>query len=151
MNFNKNKLIDKTLKQFYKSYYVTVDTADFVTAKTNQKIYKYIDKNLKNAFRLMDREDKKHQKRYKKVEKQKDKILSYQNKQQIIKLKQSLKSMKKEDKFLKKEKIKQQLSQLFHRTSNRKKKISLFRKCRNYIRYLHLKRKHLLLSYTEPR
>ena len=96
MNFNKNKLIDKTLKQFYKSYYVTLDTADFVTVKTNQKIYKYIDKNLKNAFRLIDKEDKKHQKRYKKVEKQNDKILVYQNKQQILNLKQSLKSMKKQ-------------------------------------------------------
>lgn len=147
MNFNKNKLIDKTLKQFYKSYYLTVDTADFVTAKTNQKIYKYIDKNLKNAFRLIDKEDKKHQKRYKKVEKQNDKILVYQNKQQILNLKQSLKSMKKQDRLLKKQNIKQQR---LPKKENRKNKLTLFRKCKNFLRYLYLKRKHLLLTYTKP-
>lgn len=147
MNFNKNKLIDKTLKQFYKSYYLTVDTADFVTVKTNQKIYKYIDKNLKNAFRLIDKEDKKHQKRYKKVEKQNDKILVYQNKQQILNLKQSLKSMKKQKRLLKKQNIKQK--RLLKKV-NRKNKLTLFKKCKNYFRYLYLKRKHLLLTYTKP-
>ncbi len=147
MNFNKNKLIDKTLKQFYKSYYLTVDTADFVTVKTNQKIYKYIDKNLKNAFRLIDKEDKKHQKRYKKVEKQNDKILVYQNKQQILNLKQSLKSMKKQKGLLKKQDIKQKR---LLKKENRKNKLTLFKKCKNYFRYLYLKRKHLLLTYTKP-
>ena len=147
MNFNKNKLIDKTLKQFYKSYYLTVDTADFVTVKTNQKIYKYIDKNLKNAFHLIDKEDKKHQKRYKKVEKQNDKILVYQNKQQILNLKQSLKFMKKQKRLLKEQDIKQKR---LLKKENRKNKLTLFKKCKNYFRYLYLKRKHLLLTYTKP-
>ncbi len=138
MNFNKNKLIDKTLKTFYKTYYSTIDTGDFVTAKTNQKIYRYIDKNLKNAFRLIDKEDGKYQKRQKRVEKQKDKILKYQNKQEILNLKRSLKSMKKSTSYT--HIVKQQI----------KRKFNLFVKLRNYLRYQRLKRKHLLLTYTKP-
>ena len=138
MNFNKNKLIDKTLKQFYKSYYLTVDTADFVTAKTNQKIYRYIDKNLKNAFQLIDKEDKKYQKRYKRIEKQKSKILKYQNMQEILNLKRSLKFMKESTSYT--HIVKQYL----------KSKFNLFAKLRNYLRYQRLKRKHLLLTYTKP-
>ncbi len=138
MNFNKNKLIDKTLKTFYKTYYSTIDTGDFVTAKTNQKIYRYIDKNLKNAFRLIDKEDGKYQKRQKRVEKQKDKILKYQNKQEILNLKRSLKSMKKSTPYT--HIVKQQI----------KRKFNLFVKLRNYLRYQRLKRKHLLLTYTKP-
>ena len=134
MNFNKNKLIDKTLKTFYKTYYSTIDTGDFVTAKTNQKIYRYIDKNLKNAFQLIDKEVKKYQKRSKRIEKEKDKILKYQNKQEVLKLKRSLKSMKKS--ALTKHIVKQQYN--------------LFVKLRNYLRYQRLKRKHLLLTYTKP-
>lgn len=142
MNFNKNKLINKTLNNFYKTYSVMLDTNDFVSAKTNQKIYRYIDKNLKNAFRVIDKEDKKYQKLNKKIIMQHYKVLKYKNKQQILSLKNNLKNLKKDDKLKKKQRRLQKRAQ-------RISKLTLFKKCQNYFCYLRFKRKHLLLPYLK--
>ena len=61
INFNKNKLINETLGKYYDTFSHTLDTADYVPEKFNTKIGKYIFKNMKRAFRLIDREDRKYQ------------------------------------------------------------------------------------------
>lgn len=61
MNFNKNDLIDATLIRFYQTFEKTLDTRDFVPDKYNNKIYRYIYKNLKKAFRRINYEDRKYQ------------------------------------------------------------------------------------------
>ena len=62
INFNKNKLINKTLDKYYETFSHTLDTADYVPEKFNNKIHKYIYKNMKKAFRKIDKEDYKYQK-----------------------------------------------------------------------------------------
>lgn len=62
INFNKNKLINKTLDKYYETFSHTLDTADYVPEKFNNKIHKYIYKNMKKAFRNIDKEDNKYQK-----------------------------------------------------------------------------------------
>ena len=62
INFNKNKLINKTLDKYYETFSHTLDTADYVPEKFNSKIHKYIYKNMKKAFRQIDKEDRKYQK-----------------------------------------------------------------------------------------
>lgn len=62
INFNKNKLINKTLDEYYNTFSHTLDTADYVPEKFNKKIHKYIYKNMKKAFSKLDREDYKYQK-----------------------------------------------------------------------------------------
>ena len=42
INYNKNKLINKTLDKYYETFSHTLDTADFVPEKFNIKIGKYI-------------------------------------------------------------------------------------------------------------
>ena len=42
INFNKNKLINKTLDKYYETFSHTLDTADYVPEKFNNKIHKYI-------------------------------------------------------------------------------------------------------------
>ena len=59
INFNKNKLINETLDKFYDTFSHTLNTADYVPEKFNIKICRYIFKNMKVAFRKIDREDKK--------------------------------------------------------------------------------------------
>jgi len=54
MNFNKNKLINKTLDKYYETFSHTLDTADYVPEKFNEKIHKYIYKNLKAKFREIE-------------------------------------------------------------------------------------------------
>ena len=73
INYNVNKLIDKTLKRFYKTYALTLDTDDFVNPKTNKIISKFIDKNLKRKLKEICKEDKKYQQQLKKQQKQEDK------------------------------------------------------------------------------
>ena len=60
INYNKNKLINKTLDKYYETFSHTLDTADFVPEKFNIKIGKYIFKNMRKAFRLIDKEDVLH-------------------------------------------------------------------------------------------
>ena len=62
INFNKNKLINKTLDKYYETFSHTLDTADYVPEKFNKKIHKYIYKNMKKAFRKIDNEDYQYQK-----------------------------------------------------------------------------------------
>jgi hypothetical protein len=73
INFNKNKLINETLDKYYETFSHTLDTADYVPEKYNEKICKYIFKNMKKAFRKIDKEDRKYQKELNR--KNKEKIL----------------------------------------------------------------------------
>ncbi len=62
MNYNKNDLIDECLIRYYQSFACTLDTADYVPNKFNNKILAYIFKNMKKQFKKIDREDKVYQK-----------------------------------------------------------------------------------------
>lgn len=73
INFNKNKLINITLDEYYNTFRHTLDTCDFVPEKYNQKISKYIFKNMKKAFKRIDSEDRKYQRKFKKTQKLKEK------------------------------------------------------------------------------
>ena len=57
-NFNKNKLINEVLDKYYETFSHTLDTADYVPEKYNDKINRYIFKNMKKAFRKIDKEDR---------------------------------------------------------------------------------------------
>lgn len=69
LNYNKNKLINKALDKYYETFSHTLDTADFVPNKFNDKINKYIFKNMRKTFKKIDKEDKNYQKNLKKQEK----------------------------------------------------------------------------------
>ncbi|MCI8988433.1 MAG: hypothetical protein HFK05_01615 [Clostridia bacterium] len=69
INYNKNDLIDECLTRYYKTFSLTLDTYDYVPEKYNNKILKYIFKNMKRQFRKLDKEDKRYQKRFKKANK----------------------------------------------------------------------------------
>lgn len=74
MNFNKNKLINAVLRNYYNTFSLTLDTNDFVPQNFNKKIHKFIYKNMKKKFKEIDKEDKKFQKELKlknKVKKEK--------------------------------------------------------------------------------
>lgn len=58
INFNKNELINLVLNNYYQTFSCTLDTADYVPEKYNNKIHKYIFKNMKKAFKKIDKEDK---------------------------------------------------------------------------------------------
>jgi len=57
INYNKNDLINECLNRYYETFSCTLDTADFVPDKYNDKILKYIFKNLKKTFKRIDKED----------------------------------------------------------------------------------------------
>ncbi len=61
LNYNKNKLINKCLVNYYETFAHTLDTSDYVPEKYNDKILKYIFKNMKRQFRKIDKEDKIYQ------------------------------------------------------------------------------------------
>ena len=61
LNYNKNKLINKCLVTYYETFSQTLDTSDYVPEKYNNKILKYIFKNMKRQFRKIDREDRQYQ------------------------------------------------------------------------------------------
>lgn len=92
INYNKNKLINQTLDNYYETFSHTLDTADYVPDKFNKKISKYIFKNMKKSFKQIDKEDKiyqnKLQKRIKlkKLEKQRE-LKKQQRIQKEIKVK----------------------------------------------------------------
>ena len=69
INYNKNDLIDECLVRYYETFAHTLDTSDYVPEKYNNKILKYIFKNMKRQFRKLDKEDKRYQKRFKKANK----------------------------------------------------------------------------------
>lgn len=72
INYNKNKLINQTLDKYYDTFAHMLDTCDYVTEKYNNKIGKYIFKNMKRHFKLIDKEDRKFQKEFKKKVKEKE-------------------------------------------------------------------------------
>jgi len=82
INYNKNKLINETLDKFYETFSHTLDTADYVPEKFNTKICKYIFKNMKRAFRKIDKEDKKYQKAFRTKVKLKEKMKKQNEKSQ---------------------------------------------------------------------
>lgn len=61
INYHKNDLIDECLTRYYRTFMFTLDTADYVPEKYNNKILRYIFKNLKRQFRKLDGEDSKYQ------------------------------------------------------------------------------------------
>lgn len=71
INYNKNKLINECLIKYYETFSHTLDTADFVPEKYNDKINAYVFKNMKRAFKKIDREDRRYQKAFNKAQKQK--------------------------------------------------------------------------------
>ncbi len=71
LNYNKNKLINTCLHKYYETFSQTLDTADFVPDEYNDKISKYIFKNMKKAFKRIDREDRKYQRQFNKKQKSK--------------------------------------------------------------------------------
>ena len=90
LNFNKNDLINDVLSEYYKTFSLTLDTADFVPEKYNSKISKYIFKNLKKMFRKIDKEDKRFQRELIKEDKKSKKQKKKLNKQeQKLKKKQA--------------------------------------------------------------
>lgn len=62
INYNKNKLINACLIKYYETFSHTLDTADFVPDKFNDKILNYIFKNMKKSFKKIDKEDRRYQK-----------------------------------------------------------------------------------------
>lgn len=68
LNFNKNDLINITLDTFYETFSHTLDTRDFVPTKYADKIDRYIYKNMKIAFKKVDKEDRIYQRELKKAE-----------------------------------------------------------------------------------
>lgn len=62
INYNKNKLINRALDEYYNTFSHTLDTADFVPDRFTKKIHKYIFKNMKKALKKVDKEDRKYQK-----------------------------------------------------------------------------------------
>ena len=94
MNYNKNELINTTLDKYYETFSHMLDTSDYVPEKFNDKIGKYIFKNLKKTFKLIDGEDRKYQRKFKKEvkiqEKEKkleERKLSKQNKPKKVRFK----------------------------------------------------------------
>ena len=79
INFNKNKLINMVLAKYYETFSMTLDTADYVPEKYNDKIIKYIFKNMKKAFRRIDREDNRYQRKLKKEQREKAKKIADSN------------------------------------------------------------------------
>lgn len=65
INYHKNKLINQVLDKYYETFSHTLDTAEFVPEKFNDKINNYIFKNMKKAFKKIDKEDRIYQKQAK--------------------------------------------------------------------------------------
>lgn len=61
INYNKNKLINECLVNYYETFAHTLDTGDYVPEKYNNKILKYIFKNMRRQFRKLDKEDRQYQ------------------------------------------------------------------------------------------
>ncbi len=74
LNYNKNKLINECLTKYYETFSHTLDTADYVPDKFNNKILNYIYKNMRKTFKRIDREDKKFQRQFVKEHRSKQKL-----------------------------------------------------------------------------
>ena len=71
LNYNKNKLINECLSKYYETFAHTLDTVDFGPEQYNDRILAYIFKNMRKAFKRLDREDKRFQKAFRKKAKAK--------------------------------------------------------------------------------
>lgn len=71
INYNKNKLINECLSKYYETFAHTLDTADYVPAPYNDRILAYIFKNMRKAFKRLDREDRRFQRAFRKKAKAK--------------------------------------------------------------------------------
>jgi hypothetical protein len=69
--FHKNELIDNVLQRNYQTFSLTLNTSEFVAQKYNDKISKYIFKNMRKEFREIDRLDRKYLRGLKKQEREK--------------------------------------------------------------------------------
>ena len=69
INYHKNDLINQCLQTFYATFAMTLNTADFVPVAYNKRILRYIFKNMRKAFKRIDREDRQYQKELAKKEK----------------------------------------------------------------------------------
>ena len=94
INYNKNKLINTALDKYYETFSHTLDTADFVPEKFNEKILNYIFKNMKKTFKRLDKEDKLYQKQVRKKQKLKVKQDNKRIKAERLKSKQEQKRIK---------------------------------------------------------
>jgi len=65
INFHKNELINSVLDHYYETFSHSLYNATAATEKYNQKINKYIFRNMKKAFRQIDRDDRKYQRQAK--------------------------------------------------------------------------------------
>jgi len=83
LNYHKNKLINQALDEYYDTFSHTLDTADFVPEKYNNKINRYIFKNMKRAFKKLNREDRIYQRKAKKKAKINKKQEKKRKKQQF--------------------------------------------------------------------
>ena len=66
INYNKNKLINQALDKYYDTFAHMLDTTEYVPQSYNDKIGKYIFKNMKKHFKLINKEDRKYQRKFKK-------------------------------------------------------------------------------------
>ncbi|MBP3607109.1 MAG: hypothetical protein J6J11_02155 [Treponema sp.] len=73
INYNKNKLINQALDKYYDTFAHMLDTTEYVPQSYNDKIGKYIFKNMKRHFKLINKEDRKFQRKFKKELKAKKK------------------------------------------------------------------------------
>lgn len=55
IDYKENNLIDECLVRFYETFKHTLDTADYVPEKYNDKILAYIFKRMKRKFKQIDR------------------------------------------------------------------------------------------------
>ncbi len=75
IDFYKNKLINRVLEEYYSTFSRTLDTCDYVPEKFNNKIYKYIFKNMKKDFKKIDKDSNLHFKLKKQNSKKRKKFL----------------------------------------------------------------------------
>lgn len=68
MNFNKNDLMDAVNSRFFESFCCTLDVADHVPERYLVEVEGYIFKNMRKAWKKIDREDKRYQKELKRKE-----------------------------------------------------------------------------------
>ncbi len=66
LNYNKNLLINECLSTYYETFSRTLDTVDYVPQRYNNRILRYIFKNMKKQFKKLDKEDKRYQRGEKK-------------------------------------------------------------------------------------
>ena len=70
INFNKNDIMDAVNSRFFESFCCTLDVVQYVPQCYLVKVERYIFKNMRRAWKKIDREDRRFQKELKKHDKQ---------------------------------------------------------------------------------